>query len=47
MTPIYSSKILLNTSITLISNFQILPLIMFVKFLVKILLPVMDLNMTY
>lgn len=46
MTHIYSSKILLNTSITLISKFQVKTLMMFLKLLVKILLPVMDLNIT-
>ena len=44
---IYVSKILLNMSITLISMVYILPYIMYLRSLVKILLPVMDLNMAY
>ena len=47
MVDICSSKIFLNTSITLISMFHILPYMMYLKSLVKILLRVMDLNMSY
>ena len=47
MTHIYSSKLLLYMSITFISMIQILPHIMYLKTLVKILLPVMALNMDY
>ena len=47
MTHIYSSKILLFMSITLISMFHILPYMMYLTLLVKILLRIMDLNMAY
>ena len=47
MIHIYSSKLLLNMSITLISMIHILPHMMYLTSLVKILLPVMDLNMSY
>ena len=42
-----SSKILLNMSITSISKFHILPYMMYLTSLVKILLPVTDLNINY
>ena len=45
ITHIYSSYVLLDMSITPISMFQILPYKMSLRLLLKILLPVMDLNM--
>ena len=47
MTHIYSSKVILNMSITLILMFRILPYMIYLKSLVKILLPVTDLNIAY
>ena len=47
MIHICSSKLLLNIPITPISMFHILPYIMYLTLLVKMLLPVMDLNIAY
>ena len=47
MIHIYSSKVLLNMSITLISIFYILPYMIYLRSIVKILLPIMDLNIAY
>ena len=44
---IYSSTLLLNMTIILISMIHILPYIIYLRLLVKILLPVTDLNMVY
>ena len=43
---IHSSKLLLNIPKILISMLHILPYMIYLTYLVKILLPVMDLNMT-
>ena len=45
MIHIYWSKILLNMCITHISMIHISPYMMYLTFVVKILLPVIDLNM--
>ena len=47
MIHIYSSKLLINMSITYISIFHILPYMTYLTSFVKILLPVMDLNTAY